>query len=355
MKKLFLLSGISRELSKEEWQDIIYHARLNSRRKTTQEFIKELHKVNASIQVIGEYLNNNTPIECECRICGNKWKSTPSTLLSGSGCLVCSKNRLSKERTKSHLEFAEQIELCLPNVILLEQYKNLKTKIKCQCKECGNIWYAYPGNLLKGCGCRKCSYKLIANKNRKNEDEFKKEMQKINPNIIIMSQYLGANYNVDVICKDCGYSWSPRAADLLHNRGCPVCSRKKVALSSRKNNKTFISELHTINNTILPLEEYKTSNKKISVKCTVCNYTWDVTPKSLLQGNGCPKCARIQNAKSREKAIEQYSLTGELICTFDNCKEASKNTNSSLTGIQAVARGDRKTCNGFVWRYVNKK
>ena len=158
---------------------------------------------------------------------------------------------------------------------------------------------------------------------------------------------------INVLCKKCGHQWSPRAADLLHSKGCPVCSKKRRAELSRKSNEIFLEELSKITSTIIPLEKYELLNKKIMVKCSLCAHTWNVTPKSLLQGNGCPQCARKRNANSRKKSVEQLTLDGKSIRIFFSCEEASEKTGSSLTGIQAVARGARKSCNGFRWRYID--
>ena len=353
VQNLFSSANISMELSEEEWRDIQCRARLNSRRKTTQEFIEELQLVDGSINIVGEYLNSTTPIKCECAVCGHKWESTPANLLAGAGCSICVNQKLSESRTKSNEQFTSEVASILPNVILLEPYKNVKSKIQCQCRDCGTIWYAHPGNLLKGCGCRKCSYIEIANKNRKKETDFKNQLFLIDQNIEVTSSYIGIDHTINVFCKKCGHRWSPRAADLLHSKGCPVCSRKKRAELSRKSNETFLKELSKISSTIIPLEEYELLNKKIMVKCSLCTHIWNVTPKSLLQGNGCPQCARKRNANSRKKSIEQLTLDGKLIQTFCSCEEASKKTCSSLTGIQAVARGARKSCNGFRWRYID--
>ena len=354
VKELFLLAHVLREFSENEWDEVFFQARINSRRKTTQEFIEELKIISPTISVVGEYINNITPIDCECTICGYKWSSTPSSLLSGSGCSNCLAKRLSVKLTKPNIEFTAEIKRLLPDVVLLEDYKNLKTKIKCQCQKCGNIWYAYPGNLLKACGCRKCSYKTIANKNRKSDYEFKAQLQLINPSIEITSQYLGAEQRIDVKCKQCGNKWSPRAADLLRGKGCPLCAKKKAGLATRKKNQDFVAELQRINDTIVPIDDYTKSSEKISVKCTICGNTWRVTPKSLLQGNGCPRCASSRNSKMREKPVAQYTCGGVLVQKYKSAKEASLATNSSLTGIQAVARGVRKTCNGFVWQYIEE-
>lgn len=64
-----------------------------SRTKTRDKFIEELSKITTTIRVIGGYVNSQTPIECECTICGNNWSATPAHLLDGEGCGVCRRSK----------------------------------------------------------------------------------------------------------------------------------------------------------------------------------------------------------------------------------------------------------------------
>lgn len=57
--------------------------------KTLDKFISEMQNVNPDIKVVGEYINNKTPIEVECIKCQEKWCATPHSLLSGSSCPYC--------------------------------------------------------------------------------------------------------------------------------------------------------------------------------------------------------------------------------------------------------------------------
>lgn len=59
------------------------------RRKTQDEFERELKDVNASIQIIGKYKNTVSPIKCKCLICSHEWEGRPNNLLRGVGCPAC--------------------------------------------------------------------------------------------------------------------------------------------------------------------------------------------------------------------------------------------------------------------------
>ena len=57
----------------------------------------------------------------------------------------------------------------------------------------------------------------------------------------------------------------------------------------------------------------------------------------------------------KERVIEQYDKNMNLLNTFNSLTEAAQKTNSNLGNIQAVCAGKRKTTNGYIWKYKNKK
>ena len=62
----------------------------NNKRKTTEEFLKELQQINDKVIVVGEYINAKTKIKCQCVFCGEIFDSFPGTLLKGGGHKPCS-------------------------------------------------------------------------------------------------------------------------------------------------------------------------------------------------------------------------------------------------------------------------
>lgn len=89
--------------------------------KSHETFEKELYAQNQNIEIIGKYINSKTPIECMCKICGNKWFAIPDGLLGdkGTGCPHC---RIYKGE-KQILDYLEK------NKILFERQKTYKDLI----------------------------------------------------------------------------------------------------------------------------------------------------------------------------------------------------------------------------------
>ena len=60
-----------------------------SRRKSHEEYVKELKTKNPNIEVVDTYINANTNILHKCKICGYQWVVRPSHILRGLGCPHC--------------------------------------------------------------------------------------------------------------------------------------------------------------------------------------------------------------------------------------------------------------------------
>lgn len=137
-------------------------------------------------------------------------------------------------------------------------------------------------------------------------EEFKKIMQEINPDIELVGIYTKAQERIDVKCKVCGHKWNPKAYYLTQGLSCPHCSAKRGAQNNKgktglKTQEKFITEMSKIHPDITIIGEYINGHTNIECICSVCNHKWSAKPYSLLQGHGCPRCA-----KSGTSFMEQF-------------------------------------------------
>ena len=405
----------------------------NNIKKTQESFVREMHKYNPHIEIIGEYKTALSPLRVKCRICGNEWLAKPNRLLNGTQCMRCVRphtsfmeqfillalrhvlgNEAVESRNKTAIgleldiyipaarlaiepgswlyhkkkadnldsikrqkciscgirlltiydtypanreapfesdcfiftgflnepgygrlikltktilnelgynevscdwaklasdayeachynaneSFLEELSAIAPNIEPLEEYKGTNIPILVRNRNCGHpAWMARPYTLLKGTGCPVCGRKKAAKTRVRTNTEFAEELKSINPNIMVISDYKVINERVDVKCAVCGHEWSPVAYSLLSGKGCPHCSavegaKKRSGRHAVKSNDQFIEELKKINPTIKILGEYKNNKTKILARCTMCGYEWNVVPASLINGHGCPVCAR---------------------------------------------------------------
>jgi len=144
--------------------------------KTTEQFISEMKDINEDITVLGEYKNNRIPIEVSCKKCGHIWKPVPNSLLHGKGCPVCS-GLMRKTQDQFVLEMKDKH----PDIKVIGEYKNNKTKILCLCEKCGKYFSSAPHTMLDGGnGCPNCTISRGENKikNWLNNEQIDYQCQK---------------------------------------------------------------------------------------------------------------------------------------------------------------------------------
>lgn len=204
------------------------------RSKTTEQFKKELYKINPNLEVVGKYINNKTNIKVKCKLHNYIWEPKPNNLLNGKGCPICGKERGIEKQTKSHTKFLEEVKEINPNIKVIGKYKGNKKPIKCKCTIDGTVFYPHPSNLLKGQGCPTCGIRSRADKRRMTQGEFEEILEEVNPNIKVLGEYITQKDKILVACKKDGYTWEAKALHLLNGHGCPVCNESKGEETIRK-------------------------------------------------------------------------------------------------------------------------
>ena len=131
-------------------------SRIIKQTKSYDQFVKEVKQIHSNIEIIGKYKNSTTKIQCICIKHNHKFEMLPSNILKGEGCSICSTQRRAESRRKKHDQFVSQMQNINPNIMIIDEYKGSKIKIKCKCLIDNNIFYAQPSNLLSGCGCPVC-------------------------------------------------------------------------------------------------------------------------------------------------------------------------------------------------------
>lgn len=135
-------------------------------KKLTLEEIKErLAIINPNIEILSkEYIGNQKPLKCKCKIDGNEWNPNWDGLRLGRGCPVCGGNfRPSLEEVKLRvLNINSNIE------ILSKKYINARTNLDCKCLIDGHEWKISYDNIHHGYGCPQCKIKAQSGENNWN-------------------------------------------------------------------------------------------------------------------------------------------------------------------------------------------
>lgn len=208
-------------------------------------------------------------------------------------------------KKRTHEEFIEELSIQNPNskdFIVLDKYVSNVSKIRCQCKLCGKIWDTTPKQLLQD--KQKCPYCQNATRQLTHE-EYVSRVKANNPHydkFVFLSEYKNMMTPIKLSCKQCGHVWQTKPYDLA-SRGldCPCCSGNATATREM-----FLKKFASKNSHFGEIEvcsEYKGAAQRIDCKCKVCGHKWSPLATSLVQGSGCPECAKKRIAKSNVKFL----------------------------------------------------
>lgn len=190
------------------------------RRKLNYDIIKKEFNDRGYKLLSKTYKKNTQKLEYICPKHKDKGVLTITfqNFTAGSGCSYCSKRI---KRTQS--EYVEDLKNINPNIKVIGEYVNLKTKIVHKCLKCGYEWDIRPDNLLHGKqGCPRCSHRA-----RLTHDEIVAELNNTNPYVEMIDEYQGDTVKINFKCKHCGHIWKAKPNNIRNGKGCPVCKSSK--------------------------------------------------------------------------------------------------------------------------------
>ena len=195
----------------------------------------------------------------------------------------------------SQEEFVSKVSILNPQFEILSDYQGNISPVMRRCKICGDERYVSARSILEWRGCVVCAAKKRAQNRRKSNGQFISEMNAINPDIIILSEYVTGVTNVKCQCKIDGFQWETKPRILLGGSGCPECGRKNNAIASRPR-MTHDEFVHVVTERfrdVKVLSEFHSTAQRVHYQCQSCGYEWDARPSTILSpdSKGCPRCA----------------------------------------------------------------
>jgi Zn finger protein HypA/HybF involved in hydrogenase expression len=126
--------------------------------KTNNEFLEQINEIHPNIILLSKYTGAFNKIKCKCKIDAFEWETTANNLITKKiGCPKCLSVNRHITQAKSNEQFVEELKIANPNILPLDTYYNMHTKIKCKCLLHNYDWLAIPEKLLnRQTGCPKC-------------------------------------------------------------------------------------------------------------------------------------------------------------------------------------------------------
>lgn len=160
---------------------------------------------------------------------------------------------------------------------------------------------------------------------RKTTEEFKKQMQDINPDIEIIGKYQNNKTKISCKCKICSHEQEARPDNLLH-WGCPKCRLVKIGNKNRKTLEQFIAQSNKVHHQKYSYDKVKyiRDDVKVTITCPI-HGDFEQTPSNHLQKHGCPKC----NTSKGELFIEEYLTKQNIVFKKQYCIDIPTTINPS--------------------------
>jgi len=306
------------------------------KRKTQEEFEKELSLVLPDIKVIGRYINMNTKIRFKCLIHDFEFDAFPQNMLRGHGCRKCGNEKQSRKQTKSHNKFVEDLKNINPNIEVIGEYVNMDTRILVKCSIDGYVWSADPRKLMRGSQCSVCSNRTVM--------VGINDIATTRPDLIKYLKYkedsykytFGSEKYVDVVCPECGYECSVRISNLSRfGFSCNGCYENKYGHKRvpygywNKNTMQQYLEEHYYGYKLLDIQTPNNDDckyLKALIKCPNENHQpyWSYWT-NILSGYQCLSCyieeSMSKGELSAESIFQKYKYKYEPQKRFDDCRD----------------------------------
>ena len=173
-----------------------------SKKKTHEEFINEFKNKNVhstDLEILSKYEGKYTKMSVRCLLCNNIFTVRADHLMSISACPKCTQEIKNKKQTLTHEEFINRVSKD-NNFEYLTEYKNMRTKMKVKCLDCGNIFETSPQCIGRGTKCPYCTKSNWNKEQRLSQEEFNSRLGDFEA----LEEYTTGRSLIHVKCKKCG-------------------------------------------------------------------------------------------------------------------------------------------------------
>ena len=221
-----------------------------SKRKTTEEFIKQAKEIHGDKYDYSkvEYKNNSTPVCIICPEHGEFWQR-PNSHLKGNGCDACGGTK--KLTTEEFIKRSKEIHGDKYDYSKVE-YVDYETPVCIICPEHGEFWQIPHTHLSKrNSGCPKCRYvKSWNTRGRITTEEFIEKAKSVHGDKYNYSKvvYKNIRTKVCITCPEHGDFFQLPKHHVSRKHGCPICSEshleKELRIFLEENSIKYNYEMH---------------------------------------------------------------------------------------------------------------
>lgn len=189
--------------------------------------------------------------------------------------------------------------------LLSENYKNSSTKLEYKCS-CGNVSEILLYRFKKGCRCKKCGYKKVAQR-CKHSYEYVNKYFRERSCILLSTKYVNAHTRLDYICS-CGNRSKITFNSFQQGVRCDVCGLKKV-LEVTRYSYDYVKKYFEDHGCVLNSKEYENKSSLLSYTCK-CGEKSVIRFGCFKRGSRCRRCG-VEKLTGENSVHWNFGLTEE--------------------------------------------
>lgn len=278
-----------------------------AKKKTQEQFEKEIHEKYPQIQIRGKYNGSNERVNVHCNIDEYDWNAYPNNLLT-YGCPCCNGRVITTQ------SFKNEIAKLHPEVEIIGEWNGIDTPISCRCKECNFEWN-YKPHSIRTTGCPRCNGSVT--RKWTHEEYVEKINELFDGNIVVLGHYKNMNTKILHKCNKHNYEYMMNPIHALRRQGCKLCGYEITSEKRTKPLDVFLRQLHEKRgNEYSYISGYVNSSTNATFRHNMADGTYHdfvMTPNSMISSKyNCPCCSGYQVYKgyndfnTKRPELEQY-------------------------------------------------
>jgi mRNA-degrading endonuclease HigB of HigAB toxin-antitoxin module len=244
---------------------------------------------------------SNFLIKHNCKY-NHEWITKPYIFLNSKGCSKCRQEQISKDQTKSHEKFCQEIkDKYNDEYTVIGGYINAITPINIKHNICNTEWNSIPNNLLRGKECPKCEKIKGGKKHRKTTEQFKQQVFDLVKNEYeVIGNHIYSREKILIKHNKCNNEYFVYPYSFLAGERCPKCYGKFT-----KTQEEFEKEIyHIYKDEYIVQDTYVNTKTPIKFLHTICNKESYLIPEKLLTYK--QSCQHCYTKSVGEKLIIKY-------------------------------------------------
>lgn len=266
-----------------------------SKRKTNEEFEKELKEKQPDLELLSKYEGSKSKITCRCIIHDYIFTKGIYGVIY-NGCPKCNGNIRIRNITSQEYE-KKLNDVHKGNIVMIGDFVNMNTKILHRCNKHNLEWEVTPYGVLKSSGCKFCGIEKCAKSRKLTSEQYKQDIfEKVGNEFELISEYNGVHEDVTIRHNvESPHTFSINAGVFKSNPHCPACSdRNRIIIPGVNDFHTFYPELSIYFNNYEDGYNFSKSGKKqrAELRCPDCGHVFMGDIDSLItNGFSCPCCS----------------------------------------------------------------